>query len=308
MRNILLNILQLLIFSDAFAQKTDSIRYSNGYLYFHEYGTGEPIIILTGGPGADYLQLEDVAVTSSKGYRCILLEQRGTGRSMPQPFDTSTINLNTALFDLNHLLDFLKIKQTSFLGHSWGAMLAMSFASSYPSRVKSLILIDPGPFKLDTVFRVTFAHNREARLTTTEKLTRDSIFSKIESSAASPEDKELYDKLDNIPLLYDKTKVNSLISRINKGAFSRKMASLMYQSLIKNGFNLSKPLSELNKAVYIITGSQDPGGFISYEIKMILPKSKLFWIDKAGHFPMFEQPDVFYSTLFKVLTENKNSL
>src|SRR5205085_5371400 len=106
MRNILLVILQLLIIRNAYGQKTDSIKYSNGYLYFHEYGIGEPIVLLTGGPGANYLQLEDVAVTLSKGYRCILLEQRGTGRSTPEPFDTSTINLNTALDDLNSLLDY----------------------------------------------------------------------------------------------------------------------------------------------------------------------------------------------------------
>jgi pimeloyl-ACP methyl ester carboxylesterase len=70
---------------------------------------------LTGGPGESYLQLEEVAVTLSRDYRCILLEQRGTGRSVPQPFDASTINLTTAHDDLNRLLDYLKLKQTHFL-------------------------------------------------------------------------------------------------------------------------------------------------------------------------------------------------
>jgi pimeloyl-ACP methyl ester carboxylesterase len=71
------------------------------------------------------------------------------------------------------------------------------------------------------------------------------------------------------------------------------MGSLIFQSLSKTGFNLSKPLAQINKPVYIITGCQDPGAFVSYEIKILQPKAQLFWINKAGHLPMFEQPALF---------------
>src|SRR5688572_4540820 len=79
------------------AQKLDSIKYNYGYLYYHEYGVGEPIIVLSGGPGGSHLQQEEVAIELGKTYKSILLEQRGTGRSIPNPFDSTTINLRSAI-------------------------------------------------------------------------------------------------------------------------------------------------------------------------------------------------------------------
>jgi pimeloyl-ACP methyl ester carboxylesterase len=301
MRLIFLFLLQLFLIAGAAGQKTDSIKYSNGYLYFHEYGAGEPVILLSGGPGANYQQLEDVAITLGKRYRIIALEQRGTGLSIPKPFDTSTINLNTAHADINRLLNHLKLQQASFIGHSWGAMLAMSFASNYSPRVKSLILIDPGPFKLDEATFEVYAANREARLTPSDKEMLDSSLKKMQSSAATKKDSAEYYKWELIPVLFDRTKADSLIIKINKGGLNPKMGALIFQSLNEHKFDLSKPLSRFTKPVHVICGNQDPLNFVSYELKIILPKARLHWINKSGHFPMYEQPEQFYSTLFSIL-------
>jgi pimeloyl-ACP methyl ester carboxylesterase len=302
MRSYIFFVIQLFISIISFGQKSDSIKYSNGYLYFHEYGVGEPIVLLTGGPGANYQQLEEVAITLGKRYRCLLLEQRGTGRSMPRPFDTSTINLKTAHDDLNRLLDHLKLKQAVFCGHSWGGMLAMSFASAFPSRVKSMTLIDPGPFKLDEDFFDIYTHNREARLTPAERRIMDSLLKRMQSSDATKEDTALYYKWELIPVIYDRNNVDTLVSKINKGGLNPTMGSFIFQSLGKIGFDLSSPLSKFDKPIHIITGSQDPAAFVSYEIKILVPKAQLHWINKAGHFPMYENPEKFYSTLFEILS------
>ncbi|WP_210485817.1 alpha/beta fold hydrolase [Rufibacter aurantiacus] len=305
MKTGLLLLLSFLIFSGARAQRMDSIKYAHGYLYFHTYGSGEPIIVLTGGPGANYQQLEEVAVNlGKKQHRAILLEQRGTGRSMPQPFDTSTINLRAAHSDLNLLLDHLKLKQAHFLGHSWGAMLAMSFATAYPARVKSLMLVDPGPFKLDRAVNETYSHNREARLNPQDRQALAEVSRKVRSLNATPADQELYYKWELIPVLYDRTQVDTLITKINKGALGPKMGGLMFQDLSKKGFDLSRKLPLFTKPIHIITGSQDPGAFVSYELKILLPKAHLHWIDKSGHFPMYEQTQQFYATLDKILNPN----
>jgi proline iminopeptidase len=119
----LLIVIGTVIFQWASAEKHDSIKYENGYLHFHEYGKGEPVILLTGGPGAGYVQLEPVAKPISKTHRAILLEQRGTGRSIPVPYDSSTINMCAALGDINRIIDHLKLGQAHLVGHSWGACL-----------------------------------------------------------------------------------------------------------------------------------------------------------------------------------------
>src|SRR5882762_11042304 len=125
------------------AQKTDSIKYSNGYLYYHEYGKGETVVLLTGGPGNNCSQLADMATKISTNKRVILLEERGTGLSIPEPLDSNTVNLQTAVSDLNLLLDHLGLKEAMICGHSWGATLALYYASAFPERVKTLIIISP---------------------------------------------------------------------------------------------------------------------------------------------------------------------
>jgi proline iminopeptidase len=236
-----------------------------------------------------------------KSHRAILLEQRGTGRSMPTPFDTSTINLQTAHADLNRLLDHLKLSQAIFVGHSWGAMLAMSFASANPARVKSLVLIAPGPFKLDNVVFNVYATNKEARSTPAERKMLDSALKKMQSPNATKKDSAVYYKWELSPVIYDRNRIDSLVVVINKAGLNPKTGSFIFQSLDRQQFDLSKNLVAFTKPVHIITGAQDPMAFISYEIKILLPKSQLHWINRSGHFPMFEQPEQFYSILLNTI-------
>ena len=295
-------IWQAFFLSATFAQKTDSIKHSNGYLFFHEYGTGEPYILLSGGPGANYQQLEDVAINLGQRYRIILPEQRGTGRSMPQPFDTSTINLATAQSDLKLLLDHLKLKQAHFMGHSWGAMLAMGFACNYPSYVKSLILFNPGPFRLDQRSLDIYQANKEVRLPASEKTIGDSLLNKMQSATASLEDSTRYYKWELLPVIFDRSKIDGLVGKINKGGLNPRMGGLIFQSLYKNGFDLTSQLKQVNKPMHIITGRQDPLAFISYELKILVPKADLHLINKSGHFPMYEQSVEFYQALHKIMS------
>lgn len=275
------------------AQTMDSIRYPYGHLYYHSYGKGEPVIILAGGPGVSYLQMEPVAREVAKTNRAILFEQRGTGRSQPSVFDSSTINIHTAHEDLLALLKHLKVDQATFAGHSWGGMLAMSFATAYPQKVRSLILMGPGPFHLDNSVMETYHHNREARLTNEEKVQRDAAFSKWSQPSMSQEEKQRIEYWELATVLYDRNTVDSLALLINRGGGNPSMGGLIFQSLYKEKFDLREKLSQFKKPVHIISGAQDPAGFVSYEIALLVPQAKIHWINKAGHFPMYEAPETF---------------
>ena len=143
--------------------------------------------------------------------------------------------------------------------------------------------------------------NKEVRLTGSEKRQRDSVLKKMQAINATAEDSIRYYKWELLPVIYDRAKVDSLIGIINKGGLNPAMGGLMFQSLYKDGFDLSDKLTRFNKPVDIITGSQDPMAFISYEIKILLPKADMHWINKSGHFPMYERPEDFYNTLPKII-------
>ena len=283
------------------AQTVDSIKYENGYLYYHEYGSKNlpTVILLTGGPGNFYYQLEEMAITMSPKFRCILLEQRGTGKSIPTPFDSTTINVLSITKDLKTLMDGLNLNKSIIIGHSWGGMLAMNFAAQYPAYVKHLILLGPGPHKdgkngLAVLFanRIhTRSFEEEHRLKLLNKL--------IEMNKADSIDILESQKLGRRAYLYANPIPDSLFLRVNAERNS-KTEALLWKDIFKT-FDVSKSLNNYKGQIDIISGRQDVVGFFSYELKQDFPDANLYWVNECGHFPMYEQPTEFYRILYNVL-------
>jgi proline iminopeptidase len=286
-----------------YAQQLDSIKYPNGYLYYHTYGHGEPIIILSGGPGNSCLQQEEAAIELGKHYRSILLEQRGTGLSIPVPMDSTTINMQTALDDLNRLLNHLGLKQAVIYGHSWGAMLAMSFAAKYPEKVKSLLLVCPGYYKFDPEFFTTHVNNLRVRLGVTDLTLMDSLERQIAAGKGSAADTALYNKMMRLGYIYNKKIIDSLLAKIYVARPNTTMQQLMVSDLIRINYDLSKTLHHYKGPIQVIAGRQDALSFYTYELKIIRPDIVLHWVQASGHFPMFEQRADFYKQLGIVTKE-----
>lgn len=281
------------------AQKLDSIKHKYGHLYFHEFGQGKPIVILSGGPGNSYSQIQEVAIKLSRKYRSILLEQRGTGRSIPTPFDSITINLQTLIDDLNVLLNHLKLKDAIILGHSWGGMLAMSFAANHPSKVRSLVLIGPGPYKDQAQSLQRLQMNIRTRLGESEVDRFNLLNDKITRGSATAADSSEQKKLFRSTYVYQKPMSDTLFKKIDVAVYPL-MRQLIVKDLGKN-YNLSKTLSKYKGSIQVITGRQDILADNTYELKILRPSVQINWIEESGHFPMFEKPKEFYKLLFKII-------
>jgi proline iminopeptidase len=297
----LLTMLLLCAFT-GHTQQLDSIRYPNGYLYFHTYGKGTPVIVLSGGPGNSCLQQEEVAIALGKQYRAILLEQRGTGLSIPVPFDSTTINLQAGMDDLNRLLQHLHLKKAVFYGHSWGAMLAMNYAGTYPDKVSALVLANPGYYKFSADLLTTHVNNLRSRLGASDIILMDSLDKKMAAGQGTVADTAQYTRLLRMAYIFNKAIVDSMLTKINVAKSNLTMQSLMVSDLKRVNYDLSKNLFHYKGPITIIAGSQDALAFYSYELKILRPAIKLYWIQGAGHFPMFEQAPDFNKQLMEVMT------
>ena len=292
----------LLVFTSCCnAQIADSLKYDNGFLHYHEYGSKNlpPIIILTGGPGNSYNQLEGLAESLSPKFRSILLEQRGTGKSIPFPIDSTTVNVNAVTKDIKTLMDSLKIKKSIILGHSWGGMLAMNFASKFPNSVNHLILIAPGPHKnAENGFYVLFTNRTHTRsFKEEERLNQlnELIAKKEADSLGIFESKKLFRQA----YIFANPIPDSLFQKINSDNNSQ-TASLLLNDIFKN-YDVSKSINNYKGQIDIISGRQDVVGFFSYELKQDIPKANIHWINECGHFPMYERPSEFYAILYRIL-------
>lgn len=120
----------------------------------HAEAFGDPaaplVIVLHGGPGADYRGLVPLKALGDEGYRVVLWDQRGTGLS--QRHDASTYTMALYLEDLRLVIEHYTTSPNQplvFIGHSWGAMYATWFINQYGDyggRIRGAILSEPGGF------------------------------------------------------------------------------------------------------------------------------------------------------------------
>jgi len=106
-------------------------------LYYEEFGTGEPMVLLHGfgGSGQNWSPFVDEL---SQRYRLIVVDLRGHGRST-NPANTFTHR--AAAGDVFALLDRLEIDRFGAMGMSSGGMTLLHMATTQPRRLESLVLI-----------------------------------------------------------------------------------------------------------------------------------------------------------------------
>ena len=118
---------------------------SNGHLiqindiemYYEDYGSGEPLVLLHGFGGCTQ-NWQPFTAELSKYYRLIVVDLRGHG------YSTNPANKFThkeAANDVFLLLKELKIDQFSAMGMSTGGMVLLHMAVSQPKRIRSMVLI-----------------------------------------------------------------------------------------------------------------------------------------------------------------------
>lgn len=295
MKRSILLLLAITLCSTVYAQRCDSLPIPGGYLFYHVYGKGKPVVILTGGPGISCGQQEDVAMHISNEYQAILIEQRGTGRSIPTLMDKEHINIDTAAADIKKILDKLAIKQAAIYGHSYGSLLAMYFGTRYPERVSRLIFAGPAPFNYTSDQLSTYADNKDARLGFSDIQQLNALDEKAGAGTLTAADSFAFRRINNSTIIFDKSRLDSIMRFVSKGKINNKMMVLMAGSYMR--LDLTSQVKKFAKPIYIICGKQDALSFMAYEYKLVKPDVKIHWIKQAGHFPMFEQEKDFYNAL-----------
>src|SRR3990170_2309962 len=104
---------------------------------------GKPAVFLHGGPGGESGP-NHRRLFNPERYRIILLDQRGSGRSLPHASEPGAdLGASTTwhlVADLERLREFLGIDRWQVFGGSWGSALALAYAETHPDRVTELVL------------------------------------------------------------------------------------------------------------------------------------------------------------------------
>lgn len=109
-------------------------------LYYEQSGNpaGDPVLFLHGGPGAGCTEF-DRCFFDPEHFRIVLLDQRGSGRSIPVG-ELDDNNMAATVRDIEQLRLKLGIDQWHVFGGSYGSTISLYYAQECPERCKSLTL------------------------------------------------------------------------------------------------------------------------------------------------------------------------
>jgi proline iminopeptidase len=257
-------------------------------LHYSSTGTGEPIVLLAGGPGFSGVVLQPLVEAIAEKHRGILFDQRGTGKSRGKnKLAPTTVNLTKTVSDVDDLRKSIGSGKITLLGHSWGGILAMAYTVQHPEQVSGLILLcSGGPTSED---RHLFQKNRDARLSPADVTNYE--------QATNP-----FEKFRAIwpGYLYDRSSLPAMDAFFKPDYYFPDIGDFLQPDLEK--YDFTAQLRTFAGSVAILNGERDPvDPSTTKEINELFKNSTLSFIPRTGHYPWVEQPGTFHTYLERAL-------
>ena len=250
-----------------------SLKKKDKFSYIEE-GEGQPIVLLHGlmGELSNFSSLTEFY--AQRGYKVFAPE-------LPL-YSLSVINTNIKNI-AKHVADFIEevVKEPAILvGNSLGGHIGLMVCHRHPEYVKALCLTGSSGL-YEKSFGETYP--KRGNYEYVERKTREVFYD------ANVATKEIVDDVFNT--------VNDRNKAIK--------ALYIARDAIKS--NMKNDLKDIKMPVCLIWGKQDSvtPPEVAVEFEQELPDASLFWIDKCGHAPMMEHPELFNEILHKWLVEKQ---
>jgi len=251
-------------------------------IYFQVDGAGPRNFLLFNGLGCTTRTWGEMAEGLAGIGHVVRFDLRGAGRT---DFPEQTFTLETLAGDGLALLDFLNITQASLVGHAYGGRVAQVFARDFPNRVKALILCGTGGLfpPLPTVNSIDVGNPNIDRTTWEEGLLAQMCGPEFRHQ--QPERAQRF--LDDM-----------WADRAPRTGVGRQRQAAQATRVITYWGIASVP-------TLLLYGTEDRFGHAqnAHDLASRLRKSKLVFIDGAGHMAIREQPDRLLAEISVFLRE-----
>lgn len=273
-------------------------------LFVREFGTGDTVIILHGGWGAEHSYLIEAFAPFAGKYHFVFYDQRGSLRSK---CPDSLISVDNHIEDVERIRKATGQQKILLIGHSMGGFLAMSYLKKYPDNVKGLILISSVPAK-GNIKQLT----EDIQGPALKRWERPEVTDTLKANGLTIKDWSTY-----------KGKRSGTTHRITfaalnlhhvkhwrklQGEFDWNQSSAAIAALSgPQEWDFTGDIKKTRLPVTIINGDDDylP---ISYHKEWIpgVPNAELKPIKDAGHLCWLDQPEVFGQLLLEALEKYKH--
>jgi len=262
----------------------DIVAEGNPYkIHYNELGTGEQVVIMLhgSGPGATSWANfnRNIEPFVNQGYRIILLDCPGWGKSDPVVCTGSRSDLNAAC--VKGVMDGLDIETAHLIGNSMGGHSVVAFALSWPERVNKLILMGGGtggpsqfvPMPTEGI-KLIQALYRNPDLEALKKMMSVFVY---DSSHLTDEMFQL--RLDN--MLSRKDHLENFVKSIEANP--------------KQFPDFGPRLAEIKAETLVVWGRDDRFVPMDIGLKLIrsIPNAQLHIFNNCGHWAQWEHADTF---------------
>ena len=210
------------------------------------------------------------------------------------PVDINNVTIETAVDDVELLRKKLGFEKIAVAGCSYPALLALAYAKKYPDKTSHVIMVDMSPYwnkqvikESENYWEANASHNRKEILKRNrEKLTKE-ILSKVSPGKAmwmsyvANAPKYWYDPTYDCSWLFEGFDVNP-----------DRMGHCLNNELPK--FDFTKG-AQIVTPVFLALGKHSYvcPYYLWDDYKSKLPNLSYNLFEKSGHFPMFEEQELF---------------
>ena len=285
-----------------------------------------PVIIwLHGGPGwSDTYNLSTFQFQMEHEFTFVRWDQRGTGRTFYKNPD-APLSLDIQVSDLDDLVEYVtdRFNQPVFIvGHSWGSVLGITYASRYPEKIAGFVGVGQNiNFAENTTILINAGIERALTAgNTADAEQMRALYERVGGRGFSYENFDFADiqLLQGLPGRYltpsgESIVLDSMFSPWFGFTEKRQLISLIAD--INFNFNRNRPLfneldiftppEQLEIPIAFIMGREDyitsTSLVIEYYNRVEAPSRNIFIIEGAGHNPMVSQPNEFAKRLREAL-------
>lgn len=245
-------------------------------VYYEAVGKGEPIVLLHGwGADTNFMRPIVHMLQDCGKFRVYALDFPGFGLSeCPQDaWDVSRYASFVIKF-----FDNLNLQSADVLGHSFGGRIAIKLASSYPNRIKRLILVDSAGIKPKRTLKFTL------------KIGFVKALRKIASALPESALREMFSRII-----------------LSQGSQDYQKAGKLRKTFVQVvNEDLRNLLPLIQSPTLVVWGGKDIETPLEDGLLMsqLIPNSRLEILHKSGHFPFIDNPHAFKKLLMSYLGEN----
>ena len=264
-------------------------------IIWYELGEGPEVLFLHGN--WDLVMYMPMLEAQQRHFRTLLLKQRGAD-CWKSPETFNRLPIAPFLDDIERLRRHKGVDKLIVVGHSWGAQLALHYASAFPNHVTKLVAIGLGPIS-DEMSQ--YYHANVEKMVHPDKFPQlEAINQRFKAEFASGQgvseavDTAYADVYSTVWAYSPEAAQRIKTDYLNAGGFRRVAAGAPRS----DPEVFLKGLKQIGCPTLIVYGYQDYEPITqAYVLKAHFQNAEIAFINRCGHMPWLDQPDTFYRLL-----------